>query len=707
MSDRDSTVRRSLVAVALLLSPRFLAAGVVRIVPNDAGRAPCIARAVSVAGGTEAAGPCNAPLKLAPGTYDAWLEAENRITPFPTNISVRGQGEEGFDLPPPRSPAGRVAVAVSTAHRTVEIVHLQAHHDETRLQRLFQRRATARGAEPLQFPEGPAFGVARNDAGAAVAVSRPFFVRTAVTNNVVLAPPESDRAVLVIELTLPAGSQDGLSLTAGESQPDAMVVAVDRLLAVWYDRPPGSVPLRLDSKTHYWLPQIVNLSGGRISWIEGELRDRPSLHVTVTAPDPVAIHDEMRLRIEASDSTDAIETAVTLGHNEIVHVPVSALDVSLTMGKWQFRERVDTSQGADATVLFELRPAVVKGVVTYGDQPVRAEVAFTSNAKHAVRTDDQGAFQITLWTLRRYGLAVTLPDHPQVPMFTDTFRISGDRELHIRIPRAAWRLGIVDAKSREKIGHATVFLKNAWEDDVEGQRSTSLRVETDDRGETLLPPLRKGTVELRGEAGGYLTSEPVTRVVLGDAEEVFVPIALDSADEPPLQILLEDGQPASGAAAAGLVADRIVWTAMADARGFVSVPPDFEGPIAVRHPTAASGVRGWTRGETAAQWKLQHPAPPLRLRVVDHAQQPVPSAAIGAWFGDFRVTGTALSFLLRAPGVTMGDGSWVGTNLPPGPFRIVAMEAHDPGGLTAGTYDAFFITIPYPWPGNQQLKIMD
>jgi hypothetical protein len=444
------------------------------------------------------------------------------------------------------------------------------------------------------------------------------------------------------------------------------------------------------------------------TYLTATLRKRPSLYVTVSTPDPSIITEPLRITVVPTETTAAPRVIDgQLGEQQITDLPLATLKVSLAMGSWQFIANADTSAGVDDVVQFDLRPVTLTGTVFWGDKPTKATVSITTSERHSTDTDDEGRFRLTLWSLRRYGLVVTLADHPEIPGFTETIRVDASRDIEIRIPKTAVSVRVSSVQTNTGISHATVLVRTTWVDAIEGEKGSTFRTTTDENGVVTLPPVRIGTLTLQAQAPGYRSSDLVNTPITRADQELEIPIGLEPTAGRSIEFTLPGGEPAAGAEAAGITGEVIRWNAIADATGHVEVPEQFVGIVAVRHPNAASDVRAWNPNDAPLRWRLGRPAAPLRIAVVDHALQPVPSAMIYAWFGQTRVGGGVLAFLTNATNATGPDGSWTGRNLPQQATSIIAFRAPSTPGMLDGTYETLATRIPYPWNVQVQVRSAD
>jgi 5-hydroxyisourate hydrolase-like protein (transthyretin family) len=483
-------------------------------------------------------------------------------------------------------------------------------------------------------------------------------------------------------------------------------------VAIWYGLPPGRAEVTATSPTLRLEPQWTTLRAQRLGSIRAALVPLPSLRVTVTIPsDALGKDDTLSLEIrdprhpEAARELAAVEPNVVY---DLHALPAAPLEVELNVGKWPIRRTVDLSSGHDDLLVIDLEPLVVTGTVTYGDAPAEADVGFSTDSLFETRTDEEGRYRITLWEPRRYGMRVKLRKASDVPPFTDTVRIHESRALDVTIPRARYRVHVLNQDTGQPVPEARVTLTNTWQDPVEGRRRSMLQLTTDATGEALLPPLRAGTVDLRADAEGYLTATVENQPVADGKEEVRLEVrmhASGSASE--VKVVLPGGAPAAGADWIAVKGERVVLHGTVPESGTIQVPNALEGALLVAHHQAATGLR-IAAGQGGATWPLLPIAPPLTIHAVDASGQPAGSAPIVVWTAGQRLSGVALAFLVGTGDATSIDGTWLGRNLPAAPLRIlINKRGTSAAAIESGAFDAVAQQVPYPWPGSVTVRIAE
>jgi 5-hydroxyisourate hydrolase-like protein (transthyretin family) len=664
------------------------------------GDAPCEVHLLSLRGGAEVAAPCGAPVTVPPGDYDAWLEDGARITPFPTRVSIAAGDTREYRWP--LEPAGSLKADAA------ELIRV-----ENTAARLFRRPTDG---QPRRMPLGRAVAVRRDDRGEPVAVSRPVAIAAGAPAEARPAAPAKDADLFVV-LERPANLDAGdvaLMAAIGEERlrADVLATTADHVVAIWYGLPPGRAEVTAMSSTLRLEPQWTTLRAQRLGSIRAALVPLPSLRVTVTIPsDALGKDDTLSLKISDPKHPEGARELAAVEPNVVYDLhalPAAPLEVELNVGKWPIRRTVDLSSGNDDLLVIELEPLVVSGTVTYGEEPAEADVGFSADTLFETRTDEEGRYRITLWEPRRYGMRVKLRKATDVPPFVDTVRVSGSGTFDVAIPRARYRVRVLNQETGQPVPEARVTLTNTWQDPVEGRRRSMLQLTTDATGEALLPPLRAGSVDLRADAEGYLTATAENQPVADGKEEVRLEVrmhASGSASE--VKVVLPGGAPAAGADWIAVRGERVVLHGTVPESGTIQVPNALEGALLVARHQTATGLR-IAAGQGGATWPLLPVAPPLTVHAVDASGRPAGSAPIVVWTAGQRLSGVALAFLVGTGDATSIDGTWLGRNLPAAPLRIlINKRGTAAAAIESGAFDAVAQQVPYPWPGAVTVRIAE
>lgn len=674
-----------------------------------ASRNSCRVHVVQANGQQDMQQPCDAPLRVATDDYEAWLETAGRITPFRTPIR---EGQSG-DYELPVVPAGLLRVRGSEHAVATEIWHLELHEWEMSRASAFYR-FTGGTSDGVQMPMGRAVGIGLDGNGQPLGVSRPVVVSEGRTSEIYPRSPEIGADLVVImgrpSDTAVLRNEGMVAHRDGPRQPDVFLSSADRLLGIWYGLEPGPVTVALQSEAIRIDPLGARLRAGAVTVLRATASRLPKLNVTVIAPNGALDKEALSVRIEHA-VRGVIRTASLGAENRatLESLPGEPIDVVLSVGDWQFRRSVDLSRGLDESVEFSLEPAIVSGVVTYGGSAIRAEVGFSANKLVTARADESGNYRIVLWSRGRYTVQVRLTEHPEIPPFFETVSVDEDRTFDIEIPRTRYAVRVSEELTDRPIVGAKVTLINTFEDLAEGPRRIMSHVVTGQKGQSHLPPLRIGTLDVRVEAEGFLGAETRTSVI--DAEkDVLVSISLKALkDSLTFRIVLPDGSSASSAELLAISkTDEVLYSTTAGADGKIRVPRSLSGVLmVVRHPAAGASVRLMSSSEPSeATWQLPKAAPPLNVRAHDAGGRPSSGSPVFLWLDGHRIGGTALAYVCRTIPVTSLDGTWTARNLPAVSTRVlVVRRTAGAGTLEIDAYAGLAQTIEYPWPEWANVRI--
>jgi hypothetical protein len=665
----------------------------------------CEVHLLSVRGGMEeVVAPCGVPVTVPPDDYDAWLEDGKRMTPFPTRVSIAERDTREYHWPLEQAGALKADAA--------ELIRV-----ENTGARLFRRPADGKSR---RMPVGRAVAVSRDDRGEPVAISRPVAVTTSATMEARPAAPAKDADLFVV-LDRPANIASvtgdvALTIAIGEKRhpPDVLANTADHVVAIWYGLPPGRARITAESPTLRLEPQWTTLRTQRLASIRAALVPLPQLRVTVAVPsDALGKDDALALRIvdpghpEDARVLPGVEPNVAYDFRSLSAAP---LNVELSVGNWTIRRAADLSAGQDDVLVIDLEPLVVSGTVTYGDAPADADIGFSADRLFEAHTDEKGRYRITLWEPRRYGMRVRLRQVPDVPPFVDTIRIDESRDLDVKIPRARYRVKVVDDANGQPVPNARVTLTSIWNDPAEGRRRSMLQVTADAAGEAALPPLRAGTVDIRADADGYLTATAEQQPVTDGKDEVRLEVRMQvSGSAVDVKLVLPDGAPAVGTEWIAVLAGRVALHGVVPDDGTIRVPKALEGALLVARHQAATGIRIVTaQSQSETMWQLLPVAPPLALHAIDGSGKPAGSAPIVVWTAGHRLSGIALAFLVGSGDATSIEGTWIGRNLPAAPLRVLLNKSGTTAAaIESGAFDTLAQTVPYPWPASVSVRIAE
>jgi hypothetical protein len=683
-------------AVVFVIDAAGSEAAVTVAPPGRTFEGDCRAFLRPIAGGTVLTTPCDVPVNVRPGDYEAWVESAARISPATTVLHV---SEKPVRAELPWSEGGSIAVSAPPASAAVRLYALDA---------LFWREVSD---TPVPFPPGRSVAIAFDKDGHAIAVSRIIEVAAggAVTRK--LEPPSAADLLAIVEKesTVEKERAGDIRMTlTGErrAEPDALFATAGSWMALWYDRAERSAELQVLTATSHVPRTEIRLRPRAVTTFETRLRPLPSIDVTVLLEGKVPATQEIAFTVEPVGLPEPVLTAagtpsMPTRFEQLVPRPYR---VTAEIGAFELSRTVDLTAGDDANVLFSLEPVVLTGNVTLGGEEARAVLRFVLGKKLEVETDAHGRFEILLWQKGRYGLQVTLPDHPGQPPFHDLIRVPGDTHLDLDLPKNALRMLVRDSSTGKPVAGARVDLRNRFEN-AEEERSTRISVETGEDGEAALPPVRPGTLEIHASAAGFAKSELTRPVGKGDLQETIEIALTPLGKENSVAVLLPDGSPAAGATVT--VVDghgRFVFTSETGADGMAVLPPDVAGTLVVKHPRAGAEAREHTPGRTPPPIRTRPLAPPLRITFVDEAGQPVPSAEVLVIVDGMRLSGNALAAWSGFSSVTSTRGVWLGFTPPAAHVRIVAARSATIETIGAGAYDQQAQEVAFPWGPELVLK---
>jgi hypothetical protein len=726
--------------VGLVLAFLALAASS-RILPAHAGEVTFLPRDGSVKldscdahwideSGNENRAFCGIRTPIPAGDLRVWLEGPDLMGEAPV-ILHRPEGSAGREPMVVRlatAPAGLVRLSsdVEIHDRTaLELLHLDSHNRSGEPAHEMHRRLIGRDAYTgALMPEGPVLALLYDlDADEYVVAARPVTARAGA--EVMAIPRRPELADVFVELKRPRpltaldqyDVELSLSTLSGESHgPDVVIRATERLYALWYDVPGTNARLEVKSSSVYLPPQDVVLRAGAVQHLAAELQSLPVLTVYLDLPAELR-QTELALTVEELSKRellrrveiDADEFEITLEA-----MPLGIVTVILESPPWKFRERVDLTDGIDASVTFNPSPIDFSGTVYHGESVAVALLELYVNltaGKLRIETDEYGRFNTTLFRPGSYVVSVQLAgvtgspllEHLDVPnraTFEHDF-VVGDISLRLRV---------VSAATGEGIDGASVAYGNERAD---GQESNQ-RLTTDSDGWIELNHLRQGTLGISVAAEGYVAyeGEPFA-IEEGDDRELEVALT-PVGERDRVRLVLFSGEPAGKAemiAQASLSEGVPGWVGQADAQGRIEIPRRFDGFfLLARHPLAASDFRLWraTSGEETT-WLLPEPAPEtLGVFVHDSARNPVPSAYLVLWWKGQRVSGFALGWLTESRnGATDMGGFWRGRRLPRASVHLLAVTRDLFEQAKAGVLDGMAKEARYPWSEIVQLEIVD
>jgi hypothetical protein len=659
--------------------------------------------------------PCGKWFQPPAGRYRGWLEQGQTMSfaPWLAGYSPAPFKGRGMTLVAPVVPAGWVRLSRTKrleSREHLRLAHLDSHLHEGGFGRLLDRRVPPhRATESVRMPAGEILA-ARFQDDHAVAISRPVRIRAGQTTELWPELPKQGSDVLVV-LDRASAKEDSsapfLTIEDRRLPADVLISAADRMIAVWYGVAGRSAQLTVVSDTAFLAEQRLSLRPGSVTTYRGKLQARPSLRVTVTAPEAFGT-EEMEVEVMAQGviRTSAVKVMET---TLIERVPAAPLELVLRAGKWRFNRSVDLSDGEDSEVLFDLKPVNVSGTVSRGNDPVPgAEVSFqiTGRDEESARTDSEGEYRLTLWRETHYPVLVRLPGVTGPPIM-ELVSVTAGATLDFSFPDNEYRVEVIDSVSGKAIKAARVQVDHTWLDHG-ARRKTSQTAITDDSGRIVLPPLREGSLLLKASANGYRNAslEEFQVSAFSRGEDFVIRLEREETARE-LHILLPGGFPADGAEVWLLREGTIspFWRGMSGPDGKVGVPlVEVPSIVLIRHRGAGSLARRYTPEMTSLT--MPPAATPLRIRIQRADQGPAGSAPLALLTDDLRILGPPLGFLAWSPALADRNGIWTGTNLPAKSVRVISW-ARTAAAAEGGSFDSMATSIRYPWPQEVTINAVE
>lgn len=688
----------------------------------------CVVVVQEEPGGREETHPCGEPVELPRGEAVLWLEQGGWMTPFAT------RAEDILDLRSrivklPLSLAGLVALdperRLAPGER-VEVRHYNYGGYETPTGYSFPDGfpplvRSVIPDQPVLLPEGAMSTIALRygRSGELIAVTPRFRPSSRRVTTVAPVPP-AQGSDLLLTYTWREGRPDRELrpvLRDGEEKSPAAVKLEGDMggIAVWYGVSARDATLEVESERWYLDPQPVGLEEGRVTALDVELRRRPALDVTVSLAEDVETEiGELNLVVRpVRDQTVLKEAEVRLDETtRVVGLPPAVLDLILKVDGTEVHQRADLTSGEDGTVHFELDPIVVHGTVRHGSDRVRANVFF-GNAE--IETDDRGEYEITLWQPSMYPVRVTAPGINESRPFRTHFRIRDDQKIDLTIPRNEYIVRVTDAASGAPLPEMMVGYVNRFvtsEGVLPGQEprneGTGGGVETDEAGLAHLPPLRPGIVTIGVRAEEYREwSREKLPVVESDQPQLIEARLERHESAQSLRLLLPNGAPAAEASVRAMsrIGGVPRWTGRTGADGAVFVPREMVGAVlVVVHPGAGMIARRWEPdAEPEPVWTMPAAAPPLTVRFERSDGKPARNAHVVIWIDGIPLSGIVASTMSQSD----REGFWIARNLPPQPLRIIGIALRSQLRPDSPAIEALAETIPYPWPPQPVLTVIE
>jgi hypothetical protein len=444
------------------------------------------------------------------------------------------------------------------------------------------------------------------------------------------------------------------------------------------------------------------------------------------------LHENPVLEIRQLPSGEVLERRALKpesGTERFEKLPAAPLQVDLQTAVGAFSGKADLSSGRDGFLLLKPDVITLAGRVFYGNDGHPAKLTFANATRETkIETEDDGRYE-AVFLQAVQTVSIQLDGVDREPWF-DFFRpaIAASQELDFRIPAGDFRVRVRDARTGKAIAGAAVEVRNNFKPEEpeegaaapnsrkpRGDRAVFQRVKTEETGEARLPPLRRGSVELRASADGYAKMREATKEEIPDenAERTFELRLEPIGETVAVRLRLPNGAPASGAQVLlvrSLAEGDEVFSGSADGEGVVEVPRGQAGVLLLKHPAAAVAVRDWQPGpensdEPGPEWALPVPAErPLTVQVKDPSRKEgVAGAEILLWLDGRRLSGRSLAWLTGGRPTTDPNGFWTGNNLPRTALAVLAWARQGGDTGAAGPSDSQATSITYPWTGVVEL----
>lgn len=663
----------------------------------------------------------------AEGAYWALLEGSFQVSPWPVHLnwSLEPFDGRGFAISQRVVPAGRVRV---TTPCPVEACTAWLLHENSNIQtpvpwftsELLRHLALPKAAEAGVLMPGGRIAVALYDSATKnfLGLQAPVAVTASKVIEVRPEAPKANRASLIVDLVRPAAvlqrpdDDIGVALIAADEtrMPPALIARTHRkVIAIWQDVPAGPARLELRSKTVRLPEQELRLRPGKVEQVTRDLAPLPKLGIILDIPDALPAAEKQISIVDLSGETEPIQTTVDRETNHVdVTVPAAPLKVTLNAGPWSVEERLDLSDGVDRSVTLRMQVIRVTGRVLYGREGAEAKVTFDTRSEWEksleVATDEDGNYEALLARPGVYFVLVNLKGR-DAPYGIPGQQIDADTTLDLTLPANRYSFRVTDRVTGKPVSGAIVGVENVADD---ADRITSkMRMVTGEDGTAATHPLRPGLMRAEVRAEGYAPPPPHEEPVAEG--ERLITVALEPLrDADALTLLLPNGAPAAGAEVligAGSATSSVL---RADSSGRVQIPRTASGSLLlVKAANAALHAAQWSGDEQT--WTLAPPAPePLVVRAVRQNGSPTRAAAI-LWLNGVRLSTSAAAWLTSTPGGTDASGFWIVRGLPARPLEVLLWRSTEENLrlVSNGVLDSMRKTIPYPWPAQVEVKVLE
>lgn len=199
--------------------------------------------------------------------YNYWLEQGNRISGNKSVLFYGGQpSDRGFLLVSGIGPAGFVRAAARL--RETETFRIVTFREPDRVFDIRLRRDEIESR--VRVPTGSTIGGIFDEAGNAVALTKPIEIREGTTATLSPLPPRADTCDLIVILqkrgrARPPKTEIALASTGETRKPDFYRENEGRLFAVWYGLGPGEAIVRISAAENDRASFPVMLHANRVA----------------------------------------------------------------------------------------------------------------------------------------------------------------------------------------------------------------------------------------------------------------------------------------------------------------------------------------------------------------------------------------------------------------------------------------------------------
>lgn len=696
---------------------------------------------------TEIVLPTDEFLDVAEEEHLVWVEGDDQISvarvlmPFTLENVPLDQPIKKVMLG--MTPAGGVFLKRSAdwpEAQQLRLLSLESHLYQDQIHSVFWRRKERvdGSVDALLMPQGPALALlCDSKANQCVAISAPIDVEAGHTSNIDLHHPAKNRSDLLVRINRPevARTMIGNTVTCSLSEdssekraPDVLTPSPWEIFAIWYDVPAGVSTLEIDGEALWASPQEIKLRGGTLTEVSVETSRKPSLAVELSIPRELQGLGRNVLAVSEVDMAPIQRRELELPLPQeisLVRLPPKEMAVSLALGPWQFTERIDLSDAKDGRILIQPEIVRIGGEVTRAGEPMEALLTFSVSVPGnnqispvEISTDEAGLFETLIFpdqTIPAIGVS-SLVERGAPYWYNIDQPFTDGAYFNIEVPGNSVEIVVSNRSTGQTIESARVMYRLSRLADVEGEKSTrGGSGVTDSEGAVRITALDGGSLEMRAEASGYVSSNTIhTEISLDDGHRKFS-IDLDP-DEEAVSLLMElpDGNHAAGAHAAlfDYSMERLIWGGQADSQGVLEVPSSIgTGVLFLLHEKSSFRAIKWENGNFPKKIKLPPSGGRLTIRTVQPNGETAPRSMITVRLEDKTIPIGLLSWLGSVGGVPPSSdqgGIWWADFLPPGPVEVMAWVLNGDlrNAVISGDLDYRTETIYLPSTGVHEIQTL-